>query len=152
MSSIEILLCDPSHFIFERGKIICKGLRYQRSSIGKEKNTLLNSRFPQAPNNLERSISFTCSGSHNKQDAILTVGNCFNCLVYSIHLIITRLLVGIIKIIRFVNNLVLERVNVILFMIHFPQCFGRRELIQRERNLDISLGDILIVKYKSVTV
>ena len=120
MCRINILFCYPRHLILKRSKIVGKSLRYQSRSVGKEKNAFFKTGFPKTPNNLKSSISFSRACCHNEQDSVLTVCNSFNGFIDCVHLIIARLLVGIIRIIGLINNRILHRADMVLFVIHLP--------------------------------
>lgn len=71
---------------------------------------------------------------------------------YGVLMPIARLFVGVIYILRFVDNSALYGPNIILLNVHLPKCFGGWEFIKRKNSLLFFFSYVAIMEHKTITI
>ena len=121
---------DFMNNLFQRSEILLNRLIHKNIAVGKVKNLSFQTALQHTINNLESSIGFTRTGSHNEQQAILTSCNGIYGSVDSNTLIVTRRICILAAVIRLLNYRFLCRCHSRLLLETSNQFNFRRELIQ----------------------
>ena len=82
----EIYLIDG---LFERGEVLQNTLVNQNVSVCQIQNSLFKVRTEQPVDDLKSCVCLAGSSSHDKQQSLLSSGDCFNGSVYGVSLIIS---------------------------------------------------------------
>jgi hypothetical protein len=84
----------------QRDEIIDHGLNDKDVAVGERQDALFPACFPQAPDNLKRRVGLAGAGRHDKQYAVLALGDGFNRGIYGAGLVVARALAAaVIKVI-----------------------------------------------------
>ena len=126
---------DLVRHLLQRREVLLNRLIHQDVAVSQVKNLALQAALQKTIHNLECCISLACTGSHDKQQTILPLGNGIQCAVDGNALIIARRIGSLTAIVGLFDNGFLRRRQGRLRLIAGNQLFFRRELIQAKLTL-----------------
>ena len=126
---------DFMNNLFQRSEVLLNRLIHKNIAVSKVKNLTFQTALQHTVNNLESSIGFASTGSHDEQQAVLTSCNGIYGSVDSNTLIVTRRICILAAVIRLLNYRFLRRCHSRLLLEAGNQFSFSRELIQTELTL-----------------
>jgi hypothetical protein len=121
-------------------------------AVGEEQDAFPAAGLPEPPDDLKGGVGLAGAGCHDKQDAVLTLGDSLDRRIDGIDLIVARGLAAAVLEVVLKHDLLGFRVETLPSAITCPEIGGRRERIEGQRRLGGAAWGGAVMEHEAVAV